>query len=517
MSGSIIDAATLTKPLELTAQVAIIGSGAGGSVLAARLTAAGVSVVMVEAGPWISKEDFKLREEQAYGLMYQDRGTRFTGDGSIGILQGRAAGGGTAINWTTCYRTPDHVLDHWAHQHGVEGLTSAVLEPHFDTVEQRLNIFEWPVESANANNRKLLDGARKLGWQAGPTKRNVKGCVNSGYCGMGCPVDGKQAMHVTYIPDAIQAGMNLVVNCPIDRLVHEGSKVTAVVGQAQANADSEPLGQAVTIRAETVVVSGGALNSPALLLRSGLNSNGRVGKRTFLHPVIGILGKYADPVQGFYGAPQSVASHHFAKPEAGRMGFFFEAAPVHPMLAASVLPAMGDAAQKAMGELSHFSALIALHIDGFAPGDDGGTVSLRPGGLPKLDYPISDVFARTLKISHRKLAELTLEAGAEWAMTLHTRPLQLKGKSDLEALDGLAYGAHEHFLVSAHQMGGCAMGRDEDLSVVDSQFRLRGMDNVFVVDGSVFPTSLGVNPSQTIYGLAHYGAEFVAKSVGVSL
>ena len=111
--GSIIDATALDKPLELDAQVAIVGSGAGGSVLAARLASAGLRVVMLEAGPWVSKEKFNLREEVACGAMYQDRGTRFTGDGSIGILQGRAAGGGTTINWTTCYRTPDHVLDHW--------------------------------------------------------------------------------------------------------------------------------------------------------------------------------------------------------------------------------------------------------------------------------------------------------------------------------------------------------------------------------------------------------------------
>ena len=515
--GVIIDAASLDKPLELDAQVAIVGSGAGGSVLASRLTQAGIRVVMLEAGPWVTKDQFNLREEDAFGAMYQDRGTRFTGDGSIGILQGRTAGGGTTINWTTCYRTPDHVLDHWARVHGVDGLTSNALEPHFEVIEKRLNISKWPVELANANNRKLLDGARKLGWQAAATKRNVKGCANSGYCGMGCPVDAKQGMHLTYLPDALEAGMTLIVNSPVQRLVREGAKATSIVARAHHPNAATPVGHDIIVRAQTIVVSGGALNSPALLLRSGLNANGRVGKRTFLHPVIGVLGRYKEPVQGFYGAPQSVASHEFARPDSDRMGVFLEAAPVHPVLAASVLPVMGESAQAAMADLAHLSALIALHIDGFVPGDVGGTVSLRPGGLPKLDYPISDALQGMLRLSHRRLAELTLAAGADWAMTLHTNPLRMRTAKDLKKLDQLRYGAHQHFMVSAHQMGGCMMGADPDQAVVDSTFRFRGIDNLFVVDGSVFPTSLGVNPSQTIYGLAHHAATFVGASVGVSV
>ena len=517
MSGSVIDAAKLELPLSLDADVVIVGSGAGGSVLAARLTAAGLRVVMLEAGPWVTKEQLTLREEDAFQGMYQDRGTRFTGDGSIGILQGRVAGGGTTVNWTTCYRTPDRVLEHWAKVHGVTGLSSAALEPHFDAVEGRLNIAPWPVELANANNQKLLDGAKKLGWQAAPTKRNVKACANSGYCGMGCPVDAKQAMHVTYLPDALADGLTLVVNCPVDRLERQGARMTGVKGRAHLPAAGRAAGQEVTVAAKTVVVSAGAINSPALLLRSGIDAKGRVGRRTFLHPVIGILGRYEDPVLGFYGAPQSVASHQFVEPEPAGVGFFFEAAPVHPVLAASVLPKIGAQAQEAMAELAHFSALIALHIDGFAPGDEGGTVSLRPGGAPRLDYPISAALQRTFKTSHRKLAELTLAAGADWAMTLHSQPYMLRSSADLPGLSQLAYGAHEHFLVSAHQMGGCMTGPDPNRSVVDARFKVHGLENLFIVDGSVFPTSLGVNPSQTIYGLAHRSAEWVAASVGKAL
>ena len=127
-----------------------------------------------------------------------------------------------------------------------------MLEPHFDAVEGRLNIALWPVELANANNQKLLDGAKKLGWQAAPTKRNVKACANSGYCGMGCPVDAKQAMHVTYLPDALADGLTLVVNCPVDRLERQGARMTGVKGRAHLPAAGRAAGQAVTVAAKTV-------------------------------------------------------------------------------------------------------------------------------------------------------------------------------------------------------------------------------------------------------------------------
>jgi choline dehydrogenase-like flavoprotein len=510
--GEIIKASELDAPLSLKTKVCIIGSGAGGAVLAMRLTEAGIDTIMLEAGPLVSSEDFTLREDEAYPLLYQDRGARVSGDGAITIMQGRSVGGGTTVNWTSCYRTPEPVLRHWSEVHGVKSLTSKRLEPHFEAIEKLLSIAPWPESLSNANNRKLFTGARKLGWQVEPTRRNVAGCVSSGYCGMGCPVDAKQAMHLTTIPAALKAGMTLIAECPVLRLEKEGARVSAVVARAQAVGDAEPKGQMIRVEAELVVVSAGALNGPALLLRSQINPGGKVGKRTFLHPVVAMIGRYAEPVHAFYGPPQSVASHQFIKPQPGGYGMFIESAPVHPMLAASVLPASGLEIADLLADLAHMGALIALHVDGFE--DEGGSVSLRPGGLPKLDYPVSRGLAAAMKLSHKRLAELSLAAGAEWVASLHPEQMILRNKADLKRLDGLEYGAFAHTIFSAHQMGGCAMGHR---GVVDEHFALRGMDNLYVVDGSLFPTSLGVNPSQSIYGLAHLAAEEIAKAVGVKL
>ena len=516
MAGEVIKASGLDADLSLSAQVCIVGSGAGGAVLAARLSSAGISVVMLEAGPFASRSDFDLREDRAMPLLYQDRGTRMSGDGSIAILQGRSVGGGTTINWTTCYRTPERILDQWRQRHGIKSLSAEALEPHFEAVERRLSISTWPEERANANNRKLLAGARALGWQVGATKRNVKGCADSGYCGLGCPVDGKQAMHVTAIPDALRHGMILVCECPAIQIEREGDRAVAVVGRAQSRQAARPDGVAVRVQADVVVVSGGALNSPALLLRSQLNPGGRVGMRTFIHPVIAVAGRYADPVNGFYGAPQSVASHQFVGAEAGEVGFFFETAPVHPLLTASAFPGVADEMSAFARTLAHTGILIALHVDGLLDDDAGGVVSLRSGGLPKLDYPTAAPLRRAMKRAHQRLAELTLAAGAEVAQTLHVDPIRIHDRAELTQLEAADYGAFQHAIFSAHQMGGCSMG-DSAESVVDEGFRLRGMANLFVVDGSVLPTALGVNPSETIYAIAHLAAEPVAKAVGVRL
>ena len=205
MKGRITQGPDITADVAEACDVCIIGSGAGGGILAAGLMERSLDVVMLEAGGYHTRRDFDLHEQTAFPMLYQGRGGRSTVDLAISILQGRSVGGGTTINWTTCFRTPERILAHWQAHHGIEGLDAASLAPHFEAVEARLNIHTWPEAAANANNRKLLDGCRKLGWEASPLRRNVKGCANSGFCGMGCPVDGKQSQHVTSIPDAVAA------------------------------------------------------------------------------------------------------------------------------------------------------------------------------------------------------------------------------------------------------------------------------------------------------------------------
>lgn len=513
MKGRITQGPDITADVAEACDVCIIGSGAGGGILAAGLMERSLDVVMLEAGGYHTRRDFDLHEQTAFPMLYQGRGGRSTVDLAISILQGRSVGGGTTINWTTCFRTPERILAHWQAHHGIEGLDAASLAPHFEAVEARLNIHTWPEAAANANNRKLLDGCRKLGWEASPLRRNVKGCANSGFCGMGCPVDGKQSQHVTSIPDAVAAGMRLYSDVEVRRLVHDGRSVSEVHGVVMERGRDRDTRHRVVVRPKVVALCGGAINSPVLLLRSELNPNGRVGARTFLHPVVALAGIYDDEVAPYFGAPQSIGSHQFIDRGPSKVGYFFEAAPMHPMLTASAAGIFADALDELMRSLPHISGLLALHVDGLLPGDDGGTTILRPDGRPGVEYPVAPALVEAMRDSHRTLTQVHLAAGAREVGTLHSDPLRIRSEADLPRLADARYGALEHAIFSAHQMGGCAMGPDPTRSVVGTDHRHHTVENLYVVDGSVLPTALGVNPSHTIYGLAHRARDFVAGAV----
>jgi choline dehydrogenase-like flavoprotein len=513
VSGQVLDHAEIGADLDLPCDVCIVGSGAGGAVLAAGLAAGGLRVVLIEEGSRVGRADFTLQERDAYPAFYQERGTRQTADQAITVLQGRTVGGSTTINWTTCFRTPERILAHWARVHGLDALHGDELLPWFEAVEQRLSIAPWSLPP-NGNNSALQRGCEALGWEWGVLRRNVRGCANSGYCGLGCPVDGKQAMGITYLSDALGAGMTLLANVRAERFEVERGRVVAVHGRVMGPMAGLPDGPRVVVRPKVAVSAGGAINGPALLIASGLDQAGRVGRRTFLHPVVSMMGKYRELLHPYWGAPQSVGSHQFIERGEGKVGFFLEAAPMQPMLAAVSFNAFGPALHETMAQLPYASGLIALSVDGLLPGDEGGTVTVRRDGRPSLAYPVGEALQESFQAAHVALARVHLAAGAEEVGSLHAPNVRLRSVADLPSLEAASYGAHRHAIFTAHQMGGCAMGADPETSVVDAEHRFRGVDNLFVVDGSVLPTALGVNPSETVYALAARAVKFVGGAVG---
>ncbi len=500
----------ISQDLVLEPDLCVVGSGPGGAMVASRLARAGAKVVVLEEGGYHLKDEFDMEEATAFPRLYQDRGNRATADLSMAVLQGRAVGGGTVVNWTTSYRTPDDVLAHWREHEGVS-LTPEMLRPHFEEIEQRLGIAKVDLEDTNANNRAIYDGCKKLGWQVETTRRNVRGCLRTGYCGMGCPVDAKQSAALTYLPDAVKNGADVYANCRVERIEWSGRRAAAAVATVLHPGTQQAMGRTVRVAPKAVVVSGGALNSPALLLRSGI-AQGPVGKKTWLHPVVAVGAFYKDRVEGFYGAPQSVASHHFARRSEGA-GFFIEAAPVHPMLASIAMPGFGAALRARMALLAHVSATISLMIDGFDPAENGGTVTLRPDGGPKLDYPFTDRVYECFRAGMKAMARLHLANGADEIHTFHNTPVRITRESDLAGIDAAAMGPNRLSAFTAHQMGGCRMGADPSRSVVDPHLRHHAFDNLFVIDGSVFPTSLGVNPMESIYGIASWASDHVRAAL----
>jgi choline dehydrogenase-like flavoprotein len=513
--GRIHSGTEVSGDASLSCDVCVVGSGASGAVLAYELCAKGLSVVMLEEGGHHARQEFDMSEERAYRNLYQELGNRTTTDRSISILQGRCVGGGTTVNWCSTFRTPPKILKHWHDAHGVQGLSEEALLPHFETIERRLSVAEWPLELINRNNRILWEGLGKLGYQRGLIRRNVFRCANLGYCGLGCPIDAKQSALVTFIPDAVDRGLSLYTSARAVSVEHEGRRATGVRAEMLHPVTQRPTGATLRVSAKVVALSCGALNSPALLLRSGLLGGGRVGRRTFLHPVVVMLAEFEEPVEPFSGAPQSVYSHHFLERGPGKMGFFLEVPPIHPLLAATTVQGFGRAHREWMERLPFLQACIALGVDGLLPEEEGGTVRLDSSRGDRLDfeYPLEALHWEAFREACKQMARIQFAAGAKRVASLHSEPRVLLSEADLPKLDAAPWEKLGVRVMTAHQMGGCAMGADARVSVLDSQLRYRGLDNLFVVDGSALPTGLGVNPQLTLFGLARWGAAHVASAV----
>ncbi len=500
----IVDASAQARDLDLEADVAIVGTGAGGGTAAEILAQAGLAVILVEEGPLATAADFRMLEAEAYPSLYQESAARKTKDRAIGILQGRCVGGGTTVNWTSSFRTPATTLAYWQRTYGLEGFAPADLAPWFERMEARLAIAPWEV-APNANNEALARGAAKLGIAASAIRRNVKGCWNLGYCGLGCPTNAKQSMLVTTVPAALDRGAVLVTRARALAFAHRADRVTALTCAAMDTRGVATTARRITIRARAYVAAGGAIGSPALLLRSRVpDPHGIVGRRTFLHPTVVSAAIMPDRIDPYAGAPQTVYSDHFLDtvPLEGPIGYKLEAAPAHPLLMAITLPGEGQAHARWMRDLPYLHVAIALLRDGFHPDSPGGTVTLDGSGAPALDYPLTPYVWRGVRDALRTMAELQFAAGARTVMPIHGDGAAFADiASARTAIDGFALAPLATPVVSAHVMGGCPLGPDPARAAVDATGRYHHLANLHVFDGSLFPTSLGANPQLSIYGI----------------
>jgi len=500
----VIDASTLAADLTLEADVAIIGTGAGGGTAAEILANAGLNVVMIEEGPLQTSSDFHMREAEAYPQLYQESAARKTRDKAINILQGRCVGGSTTVNWTSSFRTPPRTLDFWASAYGLTGFSAADLVPWFDRMETRLNIAPWAV-APNENNDVLRRGAQALGIPANAIRRNVKGCWNIGYCGTGCPTNAKQSMLVTTIPEALQRGATLLTRTRAWTLEHRDGRVSALACVGLDARGTDPTARRVTIRAKTFIGAAGAIGTPALLLRSKApDPNGITGKRTFLHPSLVSAALMPERVDGFAGAPQTIYSDHFldSLPLDGPLGYKLEAPPLHPLLVATTLPSFGPEHARWMRELPNMQVVIALLRDGFNPASGGGSIGLQGDGTPVLDYPLNDFFWDGARRALLSMAEIQFAAGAKAVMPMHSSGVSYSTWRAAQAgIAALPLAPLAATVVSAHVMGGCPLGPDAKRASVDQTGRHHQLENLYVFDGSLFPTSIGANPQLSIYGI----------------
>ncbi len=491
-------------PGQIDCDVVIVGSGAGGGVTAEILAASGLAVVIVEEGPLRSSRDFDMREATAYPALYQESAARKTRDKAIGILQGRCVGGSTTVNWTSSFRTPARTLGFWRDRYGLAGFSPQALDPWFARAEKRLSIAAWSAPP-NENNDALRRGAAALGIPTAAIRRNVSNCFNLGYCGMGCPTNAKQSMLVTTIPAALDRGATLLTRARAQRLVLAGGRAAGLEVHWLDRSGLRPDGRVTTIRARHYVLAGGAINTPAILLRSNApDPHGRVGARTFLHPTVVSAAQFEQRIEGFEGAPQTVYSDHFLDLPAidGPIGFKLETAPLHPLLFAITSPGFGVEHAERMRRFAHTQALLALLRDGFHPDSEGGRVMLRDDTTPVLDYPLTEAIFDGARRALLVMAEIQFAAGARSVLPVHEDGANLTSWREASAaIAALPMKALRTRFVSAHVMGGCGMSADPRDGVTRPDGVLHALDNVSVHDGSLFPTSIGANPQLSIYGV----------------
>ncbi|HTY36993.1 MAG TPA: GMC family oxidoreductase N-terminal domain-containing protein, partial [Bacteroidota bacterium] len=400
-----------------SADVCIIGSGCGGGASAKILAESGKKVILLEEGGYYTSKEFDATEQTAYTHLYQQRGAQATDDLSVTVLQGRCVGGSSTVNWTTSLRTPDLVLESWRRMHGVQGLSSNDLEPYFARVESYLNIHQEPLENHNPNNRIILDGAKELGYRALAVGRNTKDCQKAGACGLGCPFDAKKNVAITYVPDAMTAGATLMANCRANLIRAHGAtkRVSGVVFDEETQKPKADF----TIEAPVVIVSASAINSPVLLLKSGLaNSSGEVGRNLTFHPTSAVLGIFEKIMYGAGGIPQSAMCDEFLNKNGDLGGFWLEAVPIYPALAALALPGFGSAHRDMMHLYPHIGATIVLVKEI----ESSGRVTVNDQGRASISYSLEGKDLEYLKEGVGVAARLHFAAGAKKVMTLHAKP-----------------------------------------------------------------------------------------------
>ncbi|HYW32028.1 MAG TPA: GMC family oxidoreductase [Gemmatimonas sp.] len=505
MPRGVLPPAAGTGDTHRTADVVVIGTGAGGAVTAARLAAAGFDTVLLEEGAYHLPSDFTEAEAKLTETLYADGALRTTDDLSVALVQGRSVGGSTTVNWMIMLRTPDRVLEEWYRDHGTVGMLPADMAPAFDRIEARVHARAVPADAHSANNRIVLDGAAALGWRASSAIINAHGCIRCGFCGVGCRHDAKQSTLVTYVPDALERGATLYTGAHADRIElreRQGSVSTPARKRVHARVTgADGVSHTLVIDAPLVVIAAGAIGTPVLLQRSGLGGGG-VGSWMRLHPTTAVFGRYARDIVSSTGIPLSTICDEFSEWNGSPYGFWIECPPMHPSFSAAAMPGFGATHAARMATMRQQGVLIALTRDGAQRLHSSGRVRAGRDGAVGIRYRLTDADRARVRASVTAAARLHLAAGAIEAGTLHTNPVICRTERDIQLLGSAAYGPNRIGLFSAHVNGTCRMGTDPATSGATPDGERHGVRGLYITDGSLLPTAPGVNPQETIMAVA---------------
>ena len=474
----------------LRADAVVVGSGAGGAPAAARLAEAGFEVVVLEAGPRLSAADFSADEAAMTARLGR---TTATASGAQNLYAGACVGGSTVVNDALCWRTPSEVLERWRREHGLSDLTDAAFAPFVDSVWREIHAETTPPSHLNHNARRLALGASRLGWSGEAMARNVRGCARLGRCNWGCPTNAKQSALVSWLPRAERAGARVLPNAPATGVLVSAGAVHGVEVLQPDPGGGKPT--FFRIDAPRVLLAAGVLETPRLLLRSGLTARGAVGRGLQFHSSAIATARFAEPVHGYFGPTMSYAITEFSdvNGHAGP-GFMLENTAVHPVVTATSLPGFGAEHERVMQALPQLARAVVVLRD-----ETQGRVAIDANSRARYEHALARSDVERLRRALRELARAYLAADAlEVLLPVHGLA-PIRSEADLSRLDAAPLDPSRFsFLYAVHLFGGACLGGSRETSACRPDGELWDVRGLYVTDASALPGNTGVNPQVTI-------------------
>ncbi|MEZ4323694.1 MAG: GMC family oxidoreductase [Polyangiales bacterium] len=482
------------------ADFVVVGTGAGGATAARVLSAAGHSVVMLEEGGWLRSQERPRDMVGAMADAMRDAGAQATRDAApMPLLQGVAVGGSTAINSGIIWRLPEDVREEWAREHGLSELVDArALDGAFDAIERDLEVSETAEELLGRNGALMRQAAEARGLPGRAMVRNSKRCEGSGECLQGCRTEARRSMDVSYVPMALRDGARLHTHCRVHSVERRWGRAVGVVGDV-LDAQRKPRARFRVRARRGVIVAAGVLHTPLILLRSGLR--GPVGQRFQAHPGSAVVGRFSEPVGRGPGATQAYEIPMRAQ------GFKIESLAMPPEMLSARLPGVGAEWLERLAHLDHHAHWVAQ-----CRFEAHGRVRVGFDGRPAVTYHPTARDVRVLLDGLALVAELLFEVGAQEVYPgVHGVPEVLRSIDEVRALRNPALARGDLHMVASHLFGTAVAGRSARASVVDPALEAHALRGLFVMDASVFPTNLGVNPQHSIMGVVHRASSQLAN------
>lgn len=490
----LIDGSQVHKNITETFDYVVVGSGAGGAVVAKELAQAGLRIAIIEEGNFWKTNTHTDVPFQAISRLYRDRGfTTTIGKPFIALPMGCAVGGTTVINSGTCFRTPKRVFNHWNNHLGLDQLSYEKFIPIFERVENELGIEPCHSNVMSPPNQLFQKFLGQLGFESKPLNRNAPQCEGCGFCCYGCPSGAKQSMEQSYIPKAINFGATLFSNCKIKTILRDQTHIQGVIGFFQDH-NNKPTGYSVTLLARHgVILSAGSIHSPYLLKQNRIAcKNNNLGKNLTIHPATKIFAKFPFEVNGWQGIPQALYSNLFEDE-----GIVLEGIFLPPDVMAIGTPFIGKSLIDFMDQYRFMSAFGLLISD-----SSTGKICSLPFVGPLIFYNLTPEDLKKIKDGILFTAYVFLESGAEKVYTCIRGFHEIKTQEDLKKFEEATIQPEDFDGIAFHPLGSCRMGANPKNGLVAQDHKVFGYEGLYLCDGSVIPSSLGVNPQQTIMAFA---------------